>query len=46
MGKTTLSKALLRDFDYYNYDNPQDRKKIHQGPFRHSNRYPSDFGHW
>jgi predicted AAA+ superfamily ATPase len=31
VGKTTLSKALLRDFDYYNYDNPQDRKRIHQG---------------
>ncbi|MBK9041553.1 MAG: ATP-binding protein [Bdellovibrionales bacterium] len=30
VGKTTLSKALLRDFDYYNYDNPQDRKRIHQ----------------
>ncbi|HEY8271002.1 MAG TPA: AAA family ATPase, partial [Pseudobdellovibrionaceae bacterium] len=35
VGKTTLSKSLLReltkDFDYYNYDNPQDRKKIHRG---------------
>lgn len=30
VGKTTLSKALMRDFDYYNYDNPKDRKKILQ----------------
>lgn len=31
VGKTTLSKSLLEDFDYYNYDNPSDRKKIHRG---------------
>jgi predicted AAA+ superfamily ATPase len=31
VGKTTLSKSLIENFDYYNYDNPTDRKKIHQG---------------
>lgn len=29
VGKTTLSKSLLKDFDYYNYDNLIDRKRIH-----------------
>lgn len=28
VGKTTLSKSLLQDFDYLNYDNPKDRKRI------------------
>jgi len=34
VGKTTLSKSLISDFDYYNYDNPQDRKKIHKGKIK------------
>lgn len=29
VGKTTLSKDLLKEFDYYNYDSVSDRKKIH-----------------
>ncbi len=30
VGKTTLSKELLKDFEYLNYDNVLDRKKIHK----------------
>lgn len=30
VGKTTLSKELLKDFEYLNYDNVTDRKKIHK----------------
>lgn len=29
-GKTTLSKNLIKDFEYLNYDNIHDRKKIHK----------------
>jgi len=28
VGKTTLSKSLISDYSYFNYDNPLDRKKI------------------
>lgn len=38
VGKTTLSKALMRDFDYYNYDNPKDRKKILQNDLDFNSR--------
>lgn len=37
-GKTTLSKLLLQDFDYLNYDNPKDRKRIHQNDLDFNNR--------
>lgn len=38
VGKTTLTKSLLGDCDYYNYDNPQDRKKIHRGDLDFNSR--------
>jgi hypothetical protein len=42
VGKTTLSKSLKSDlssgFDYYNYDNLQDRKKIHKGDLDFNSR--------
>ncbi|MGZ3798261.1 MAG: ATP-binding protein, partial [Pseudobdellovibrionaceae bacterium] len=38
VGKTTLSKSLIKDFDYYNYDNPLDRKKIHKGDLDFNSR--------
>lgn len=39
VGKTTLSKSLLEDFLYLNYDNVFDRKQIHKSdiPFGKSN---------
>lgn len=30
VGKTTLSKTLVKDYEYLNYDNVADRKKIHK----------------
>ncbi len=30
VGKTTLSKTLIKDYEYLNYDNVSDRKKIHK----------------
>lgn len=38
VGKTTLSKSLVQDFDYYNYDKTQDRKKILQGSLDFNSR--------
>ena len=30
VGKTTLSKMLTDDFDYFNYDNPEDRLRLRE----------------
>jgi uncharacterized protein len=30
VGKTTLSKMLVKDFDYFNFDNPEDRTGLQQ----------------
>ena len=37
VGKTTLSKLLIEDYEYLNYDNVADRKKIHKSDLNFDN---------
>lgn len=37
VGKTTFSKSLIQDFEYLNYDNVFDRKKLHRSDLNFDN---------